>query len=218
MWCYPESYKTKEAAGQMRDSPFRFKSVPRKSPTLLVTEGVAVLAGPTMPIIAGPDDEGGDGAEPNDTYIEQLVAAASAAVNQLVDRGIATPGSIAIGGHSYGAFTAANLLAHAGELFACGICRSGAYNRYGRERTHSLTHSLTRPLTHSLTRSPSHSPSQDADAIRVSIGTGGNALTRSLTRSLARSLAHSPSHSPSHSLAHARRSGRCGRRRACTRR
>ena len=36
---------------------------------------------------------------------------------------------IAVGGHSYGAFMAANLLAHAPELFACGIARSGAYNR-----------------------------------------------------------------------------------------
>ena len=132
MWCYPESYKTKEAAGQMRDSPHRFNSVARRSPNLLVAEGIAVLAGPTMPIIAG-----ADGSEPNDTYVEQLVAAASAAVEQLVERGIAaapsdsptaSPG-IAIGGHSYGAFTTANLLAHAGDLFACGIARSGAYNR-----------------------------------------------------------------------------------------
>lgn len=44
-------------------------------------------------------------------------------------RGIAKEGSIAIGGHSYGAFMVGNLLAHCPELFACGICRSGAYNR-----------------------------------------------------------------------------------------
>ena len=36
---------------------------------------------------------------------------------------------MAVGGHSYGAFMAANLLAHAPDLFACGIAKSGAYNR-----------------------------------------------------------------------------------------
>jgi dipeptidyl aminopeptidase/acylaminoacyl peptidase len=42
--------------------------------------------------------------------------------------GIADPKRIAIGGHSYGAFMTANLLAHT-QLFAAGIARSGAYNR-----------------------------------------------------------------------------------------
>jgi dipeptidyl aminopeptidase/acylaminoacyl peptidase len=56
--------------------------------------------------------------EPNDTYLEQLVAGASAAVETLV----------AVGGHSYGAFMAANLLAHS-DLFCAGIARSGAFNR-----------------------------------------------------------------------------------------
>jgi dipeptidyl aminopeptidase/acylaminoacyl peptidase len=35
---------------------------------------------------------------------------------------------VAVGGHSYGAFMTANLLTHS-NLFACGIARSGAYNR-----------------------------------------------------------------------------------------
>jgi dipeptidyl aminopeptidase/acylaminoacyl peptidase len=46
----------------------------------------------------------------------------------VVRRGVAERGRIAIGGHSYGAFMAANLLAHS-DLFAAGIARSGAYNR-----------------------------------------------------------------------------------------
>jgi poly(3-hydroxybutyrate) depolymerase len=49
-----------------------------------------------------------------------------------VDAGVADPARIAVGGHSYGAFMAANLLAHAGHLFAAGVARSGAYNRCGR--------------------------------------------------------------------------------------
>lgn len=46
-----------------------------------------------------------------------------------MDKGVADPERMAVGGHSYGAFMAANLLAHAGHLFAAGIARSGAYNR-----------------------------------------------------------------------------------------
>jgi dipeptidyl aminopeptidase/acylaminoacyl peptidase len=56
------------------------------------------------------------------------VASAEAAVAELVRRGVSRPGQIAIGGHSYGAFMTANLLAHS-DLFATGIARSGAYNR-----------------------------------------------------------------------------------------
>ncbi|KAH9318858.1 hypothetical protein KI387_020627, partial [Taxus chinensis] len=62
-------------------------------------------------------------------YVEQLVASAEAAVDEVVRRGVAHPNKIAIGGHSYGAFMTANLLAHAPHLFCCGVARSGAYNR-----------------------------------------------------------------------------------------
>jgi dipeptidyl aminopeptidase/acylaminoacyl peptidase len=68
------------------------------------------------------------GKKPNDTYIEQLVASAQAAVDELVRRGVTDPKRIAVGGHSYGAFMTANLLAHS-RLFRAGIARSGAYNR-----------------------------------------------------------------------------------------
>ena len=75
-----------------------------------------------MPIVGEGDDE------PNDKYVEQLVTSAKAAVDEVVRRGIAEKGRIAIGGHSYGAFMTANLLAHC-DLFSAGIARSGAYNR-----------------------------------------------------------------------------------------
>ena len=75
-----------------------------------------------MPIIGEGDDE------PNDTYVPQLVSSAKAAVDELKKRGVAEDGRIAIAGHSYGAFMAANLLAHS-DIFAAGIARSGAYNR-----------------------------------------------------------------------------------------
>jgi len=75
-----------------------------------------------MPIV-------GEGtAEPNDTYVRQLSAGAQAAVDELVRRGVGDPARMAVGGHSYGAFMTANLLAHT-DLFKAGIARSGAYNR-----------------------------------------------------------------------------------------
>src|SRR5260221_12676996 len=67
-------------------------------------------------------------AERNDTYIEQLVAGAKAAVDELARRGVGDRDRMAIAGHSYGAFMTANLLAHS-DLFRAGIARSGAYNR-----------------------------------------------------------------------------------------
>jgi dipeptidyl aminopeptidase/acylaminoacyl peptidase len=56
------------------------------------------------------------------------VASAQAAVEKVAAMGVADRDRIAIGGHSYGAFMAANLLAHS-NLFRAGIARSGAYNR-----------------------------------------------------------------------------------------
>jgi dipeptidyl aminopeptidase/acylaminoacyl peptidase len=64
----------------------------------------------------------------NDTFVAQIVASAQAAVDAAVARGVADPERVAVGGHSYGAFMTANLLAHC-DLFRAGIARSGAYNR-----------------------------------------------------------------------------------------
>jgi len=122
MWAYPEEYKSADAAGQVKDSPYKFIRVHRHSPLLWLVHGYAILDDPSMPIIGEGDEE------PNDTYIEQLVASAQAAVDEVVRRGVADPDKIAIGGHSYGAFMTANLLAHS-DIFRTGIARSGAYNR-----------------------------------------------------------------------------------------
>jgi dipeptidyl aminopeptidase/acylaminoacyl peptidase len=81
-----------------------------------------VVDDPVLPIVAEGDEE------PNDTYVAQLVAGAEAAARDLADRGWIDPDRLLVGGHSYGAFTTANLLAHT-DLFRAGIARSGAYNR-----------------------------------------------------------------------------------------
>ncbi|MFQ5421974.1 MAG: alpha/beta hydrolase family protein, partial [Anaerolineae bacterium] len=122
MWAYPREFKSAKAAAQVIGSPHRFVRVSPTSAIVWLAMGYAVLDGPTMPIIGEGDKE------PNDTYVEQLVASAKAAVEEVVRRGVAEPGRIAIGGHSYGAFMTANLLAHS-DLFSAGVARSGAYNR-----------------------------------------------------------------------------------------
>ncbi len=122
MEAYPVEYKTKSAAGQMTGSPYQFPMLSWGSPVPFVTQGYAVLENATIPII-------GEGkSEPNDTYVDQLVAGAKAAIDEGVKLGVVDGNRVAVMGHSYGAFMTANLLAHS-ELFKAGIARSGAYNR-----------------------------------------------------------------------------------------
>lgn len=121
VWAYPREFTDPAAAGRVTGSPHRFTLVQGASHMLLLTQGYAILDGPTMPIV-------GPGETANDTYVEQLVASAQAAVDTIVEMGVADRDRIAVGGHSYGAFMTANLLAHS-DLFRAGIARSGAYNR-----------------------------------------------------------------------------------------
>jgi dipeptidyl aminopeptidase/acylaminoacyl peptidase len=122
IWAYPGEFKSASAAGQIKDSPYKFIRPFWGGPLFFVMRGYAVLEDPTFPII-------GEGTkEPNDTYLEQLVMDAQAAVEAVAAAGVGDPERCAIGGHSYGAFTTANLLAHS-DLFRAGIARSGAYNR-----------------------------------------------------------------------------------------
>lgn len=123
VWAYPREFASADAAGQITDSPYRFSSISFWGPQFFVTQGYAVLNNAAMPIVATDS-----GAEPNDTFIEQLVSNAQAAIDELVRRGVSDGRRLAVGGHSYGAFMTANLLAHS-DLFQAGIARSGAYNR-----------------------------------------------------------------------------------------
>jgi dipeptidyl aminopeptidase/acylaminoacyl peptidase len=122
MEAYPTEYKTKSAAGQINGSPYQFPFLYWGSPIPFVTQGYAVLENATIPIV-------GEGqAEPNDTYVDQLVASAQAAIDEGARLGVVDRHRVAVMGHSYGAFMTANLLAHS-DLFKAGIARSGAYNR-----------------------------------------------------------------------------------------
>jgi dipeptidyl aminopeptidase/acylaminoacyl peptidase len=118
-WIYPAEFASADAAGQVRGSPNRFVLPSGASHLFLLTQGYAVLDNPSLPVV------GGDTA--NNTYVAQTVAGAKAAIDYLMERGIAS-GNFGVGGHSYGAFATANLLAHS-DLFKAGVARSGAYNR-----------------------------------------------------------------------------------------
>jgi dipeptidyl aminopeptidase/acylaminoacyl peptidase len=88
---------------------------------VLLTQGYAIMDGATMPVVGDPETM-------NDTFIEQIVAASQAAIDKAVELGVADGKTVFVGGHSYGAFMTANLLAHC-DLFTSGVARSGAYNR-----------------------------------------------------------------------------------------
>jgi len=122
MWAYPREYKNKNTAGQVSTSSHEFIYPYYGSPVFWVTRGYVVLDDAAFPIVGEGDEE------PNNTFIEQLVANGKAAIDAVDEMGYINPNKVAVGGHSYGAFMTANLLSHS-KLFAAGIARSGAYNR-----------------------------------------------------------------------------------------
>ncbi|HQL46846.1 MAG TPA: prolyl oligopeptidase family serine peptidase, partial [Bacteroidales bacterium] len=122
LWAYPREYNDPSMAGQVSGSPYTFTRISPSSVLVYVTQGYAVLNDASFPIV------GLEGKEPNDTFVEQLVANAEAAINKAVEMGVTDPKRVAVSGHSYGAFMTAHLLSHS-RLFAAGIARSGAYNR-----------------------------------------------------------------------------------------
>lgn len=122
MWAYPREFKDAASAGQVTTSPHQFTSINYGSPLYWVMRGFAILDNAAFPIIGEGDNE------PNDTFVEQLVANGKAAIDAVDELGYIDRSRVAAGGHSYGAFMTANLLSHS-DLFAAGIARSGAYNR-----------------------------------------------------------------------------------------
>jgi dipeptidyl aminopeptidase/acylaminoacyl peptidase len=121
MWAYPREFGDADSASQVTGSPNSFTLLRGGSHMFLLLSGYAIFDNPTMPII-------GPGETANDTYVEQLVASAQAAVDKVVEMGVTDRDRIGVGGHSYGGFMTANLLAHS-RLFRAGFAESGAYNR-----------------------------------------------------------------------------------------
>jgi dipeptidyl aminopeptidase/acylaminoacyl peptidase len=121
VWAYPLEFNDPGTAGQVTGSTQRYNSITSYSHLFFLLEGYAVLDNTTMPIVGDPE-------KMNDTYVDQIVSSAKAAIDKGVELGVTDPERVGVGGHSYGAFMTANLLAHS-DLFRAGIARSGAYNR-----------------------------------------------------------------------------------------
>lgn len=122
LWAYPKEFKNQTSASQKTSNPNRFTFPHYGSPIYWVTKGYVVLNRATFPIVGEGDEQ------PNDTFREQLVANAKAAIDAVDELGYIDRKRVAVGGHSYGAFMVANLISHS-NLFAAGIAQSGAYNR-----------------------------------------------------------------------------------------
>jgi len=121
VWAYPLEYTDASTAGQVSGSANRFTSIAPLSPLMLLMDGFVVLSNATMPVVGEPKTV-------NDSFIEQITMNARAIIDKAEELGVVDPKRMAVGGHSYGAFMTANLLAHT-QLFKTGIARSGAYNR-----------------------------------------------------------------------------------------
>jgi dipeptidyl aminopeptidase/acylaminoacyl peptidase len=123
LWAYPREFTSASDASQIRGNQHKFTTLTWGSPVFYVTQGYAIFDNAEMPIVATAPDK-----KPNDDFVNQLILNATAAIDKLVSMGVSDRSKIAVGGHSYGAFMTANLLAHS-SLFKAGIARSGAYNR-----------------------------------------------------------------------------------------
>ncbi len=121
VWAYPLEFNDPSTAGQVTGSTQRFTQVVGPSHLFFLLQGYAVLDNATMPVVGEPETV-------NNTYVEQIVMSAKAAIDKATEMGVTDPERVGVGGHSYGAFMTANLLAHS-DLFRAGIARSGAYNR-----------------------------------------------------------------------------------------
>ncbi len=121
VWAYPLEFTDPTTAGQVTGSTQRYTSIAGSSHLFFLLAGYAVLDNATMPIVGDPETM-------NNTYVEQITASAKAAIDKAAAMGVTDPERVGVGGHSYGAFMTANLLAHT-DLFRAGIARSGAYNR-----------------------------------------------------------------------------------------
>jgi dipeptidyl aminopeptidase/acylaminoacyl peptidase len=121
VWAYPYEYNDADTAGQVSGSTKRFTEMAGYSQLFFALDGYAVLDNAAMPVVGDPDTV-------NNTYIDQVIADAKAAIDKAAEMGVTDPARVGVGGHSYGGFMTSNLLAHC-DLFKAGIAESAAHNR-----------------------------------------------------------------------------------------
>jgi dipeptidyl aminopeptidase/acylaminoacyl peptidase len=188
MWAYPLEFNTADTAGQVSGSPHRFTTPAGPSHLFFLLQGYAVLDGATMPVVGDPETA-------NNTFLDQVVASAKAAIDTAAELGVTDPTRVGVAGHSYGAFMTANLLAHS-DLFKAGIARSGAYNRtltpfgfqserrtlweasdiYTKLSPFQFAHKITRPLLlihGAVDNNPGTFPMQSERMYQAIRGNGG---------------------------------------------
>ena len=119
LYAYPLDYASTKTAGQVSGSEQTFTRL--RNYQLLLLSGYAIIDDAAFPIV-------GDPQKAYDTYIEQLIDNAQAAVDQAVELGVVDRDRIGVTGHSHGAMMTANLVAHT-DLFRAGAATSGAYNK-----------------------------------------------------------------------------------------
>ncbi|MFS4458148.1 alpha/beta hydrolase family protein [Bdellovibrio sp. HCB2-146] len=119
LYAYPLDYADASKAGQVQGSEYTFTRL--RGYRLLLMAGYAIIDRASFPIV-------GDPKKAYDTYTDQLVADAKAAVDEAVRLGVADPERIGVTGHSHGALMTVNLLAHT-NLFKAGVATSGSYNK-----------------------------------------------------------------------------------------
>lgn len=121
-WTYPREFTTPagytRSAVQTRNHNAYSHLAWLRWSELWLTQGYALVY-PDIPII---------GENYNDTYISNMVDAMYGAMRAVDRLGVVDMDRIGHGGHSYGAFATANLLAHT-PFFRAGIAGDGAYNR-----------------------------------------------------------------------------------------
>ena len=121
-WFYPREYPDQESYDRP-DRTFNRNSFPNfgvRSMEFFTRLGYAVVE-PDSPIV-------GDTGAMNDNYVHDLRNNLSAVIDELDRRGLADRNRLAIGGHSYGAFSTVNAMVHT-PFFKAGIAGDGAYNR-----------------------------------------------------------------------------------------
>jgi dipeptidyl aminopeptidase/acylaminoacyl peptidase len=119
LYAYPLDYADSSKAGQVTGSQETFTRL--RGYQLLLLAGYAIIDDAAFPVV-------GDPKKAYDTYLDQLVADAKAAVDEAVALGVADPNRIGVTGHSHGALMTVNLVAHS-DLFRAGVATSGSYNK-----------------------------------------------------------------------------------------
>jgi dipeptidyl aminopeptidase/acylaminoacyl peptidase len=121
-WFYPREYPTQEAYDQP-DRSFNkntFQNFGIRSMEYFVRLGYAVVE-PDAPIV-------GPAGQMNNNYVHDLRNNLAATIDELDRRALVDRHRLAIGGHSYGAFSTVNAMVHT-PFFKAGIAGDGAYNR-----------------------------------------------------------------------------------------